>query len=227
METTLKLRAVKFRYVPWLAWLALALGASPLSAAQDAAPQKLVQDVTEDVLTILREDKAIQQGDVSKAGALIETKIAPHFDFPRMTQLAVGRAWRQASPDQRETLTGEFRTLLVRTYANALTRFRDQTVSFKPASKGGDDQEVTVHSQIRQPGGQPISLNYSLAKSDAGEWKVFDVVVAEVSLVTNYRTSFASEVQRDGIDGLIRTLQAKNRGNSGGKSNGNNAPGTS
>lgn len=206
--------AMKFRYVHWLPWLLL-LFCGALLAAQGGAPETLVKSVTDEVLSILRQDKAIQQGDVSKAGELIETKIAPHFDFQRMTQLAVGRAWREASPEQREALTGEFRTLLVRTYANALTQFRDQTISFGPASKGADDKEVTVRSQIRQPGGRPISLNYSLARTDAGEWKVFDVVVAEVSLVTTYRASFANEVNRDGIEGLIRTLQAKNRGSNG------------
>jgi phospholipid transport system substrate-binding protein len=140
---------------------------------------------------------------------LIETKVAPHFDFARMTSLAVGRAWQQADAGQRTALTEAFRTLLVRTYANSLTAYRDQTVSFKPSpGKGGD--EVTVRSQINQPGGRPISLDYSLAKSADG-WKVFDVVIADISLVTNYRSSFASEVSKGGVAGLLKALQDKNR----------------
>lgn len=178
-------------------------------AASDSAEQ-LVKDVTTEVLRILRDDKEIQSGNRQRATALIENKVAPHFDFPRMTGLAVGRAWQQADAAQRQALTGEFRTLLVRTYANALTAYRNQTVSFKPTPRPAAGNEVVVRSQIEQPGGQPIALDYSLARADGG-WKVFDVVIADISLVTNYRSSFAGEVSKGGIDGLLKALREKNR----------------
>lgn len=180
-----------------------------LARAEAVAPDALVKNVTEEVLTILRQDKGIQSGNKQRAMALIETKVAPHFDFARMTSLAVGRAWQQADAGQRKALTGEFHTLLVRTYANSLTAYREQTVSFKPSKPGGGD-EVVVRSQINKPGNQPISLDYSLAKADDG-WKVFDVAIANISLVTNYRNSFAEEVQKGGIAGLLKALQEKNR----------------
>lgn len=181
----------------------------PAARAQDTGgAEALVKDVTNDVLKTLREDKGIQSGDRQRAISVIETKIAPHFDFARMTRLAVGVAWRRASPDQQQALVREFRTLLVRTYANALTEYRNQTVNFRPA-KPGEGGEVRVPCQINQPGGQPISLVYSLAKQ-GNDWKVFDVVIDNISLVTNYRSSFADEVAKGGVDGLIKALQSKN-----------------
>lgn len=194
-----------------LIWLLpiLVLAAQPVLAAE-SAPESLVKNVTEEVLTILRNDKDIQAGNRQRAMALIETKVAPHFDFARMTSLAVGRPWQQANADQRKALIGEFRTLLVRTYANSLTAYRNQTVSFKPSPAKAAGDEVTVRSEINNPGGQAVSLDYSLARSDGG-WKVFDVAIANVSLVTNYRSTFASEVGKGGVDGLIKSLQEKNR----------------
>jgi len=194
-----------------LAWLLpLFILATGVARAEATAPEALVKNVTEEVLSILREDKSIQSGNRQRAIALIENKVAPHFDFTRMTSLAVGRAWRQADAGQRKALTGEFHILLVRTYANSLTAYRDQTVTFKPAAKPGEDGDVTVHSQINKPGNQPIPLDYSLSKNEDG-WKVFDVSVANVSLVTNYRGTFASEVNKGGLDGLLKALQEKNR----------------
>jgi phospholipid transport system substrate-binding protein len=192
-----------------LTWLLpIFLLASVGASAAVNAPETLVKNVTEEVLAILHEDKDIQSGNRKRAVTLIESKVAPHFDFARMTSLAVGVHWRQASAEQRKVLIGEFRTLLVRTYANSLTAFRDQTVSFKPSPNQSGD-EVTIHSQINKPGGQPISLDYSLTKAES-DWKVFDVAIANVSLVTNYRSSFASEVEKGGIEGLIKSLQEKN-----------------
>lgn len=188
----------------------LLLFAAMSAAAQERPPEALVKDVTEEVLSILREDERIRSGDTRRAAEVIETRIAPHFDFPRITSLAVGRSWAEADPAQREALTNEFRTLLIRTYANSLTRYRDQTVTFKPVRKGGDPNVVTVSSEINQPGGQPVALDYRLGRT-AGGWKVFDVAVANVSLVTTYRSSFASEVSSGGIDGLLNALQTKNR----------------
>lgn len=198
------------KFLKSLIWLLPVLFLLPGAGRADSvAPDELVKGVTEEVLNILRQDKGIQSGNKQRAMALIEKKVAPHFDFSRMTSLAVGRAWQQADAKQREALIGEFHTLLVRTYANSLTAYRDQTVSFKPSNKQAGD-EVLVRSQINKPGAQPISLDYSLSKS-SGSWKVFDVTVADISLVTNYRSSFASEVEKGGVPGLIKALQEKNR----------------
>lgn len=177
--------------------------------ADTASPDALVKNVTEEVLTILRTDKSIHDNP-QHAAALIEDKVAPHFNFERMTSLAVGRAWQRANEGQRVALIQEFRNLLVRTYANSLTAYRDQTVTFKPSAKAASGGDVTVHSQINKPGAPPVPLDYSLEQLQ-GEWKVFDVAVANISLVTNYRNSFASEVEKGGIPGLLKALQEKNR----------------
>lgn len=193
-------------------FLSLPLLLLPLAvpAAQATDPEALVKDVTEEVLSILRQDKELQSGNRQRAVGLIDTKVAPHFDFPRMTALAVGRGWREATPAQQEELAKEFRTLLVRTYANALTTYRDQTVSFKPGRGDANAGEVTVRSQINQAGAPPVALDYQLARSEGG-WKVFDVAIDNVSLVTNYRGNFQAEMAKGGIDGLTKALQAKNR----------------
>ncbi len=183
----------------------------PVAGAQDMMPDVLVRSVTSEVLTILRQDKDIQSGSQKRAVELVETKVLPHFNFSRMTALAVGRDWRQASPDQQKALTDEFRTLLVRTYSNALTAYKNQTVSYKPFRMQPADTDVTVRTQVIQPGSEPVSIDYSLEKGANG-WKVYDVVVGGVSLVTNYRDSFAAEVRKNGIDGLIKSLQTKNSG---------------
>lgn len=192
--------------------LSLPLLLTPLAPlAQESSPDVLVKGVTEDVLSILREDKALQAGNRQKAMALIDEKVSPHFDFPRMTSLAVGQGWRQADAGQREALTVEFRTLLVRTYANALTAYKDQTVSFKPTAGKPMEGDAMVRTQIKQSGATPISVDYRLGKA-GDSWKVYDVVIDNVSLVTNYRSSFATEFSKGGADGLIKTLQEKNRG---------------
>lgn len=178
--------------------------------AQETAPDVLVKDVTNEVLQIIRQDKDIQAGNQSRAAELVETKVLPHFNFTRMTALAVGRDWRQATPEQQKVLTDEFRTLLVRTYSNALTQYRNQTVQFKPFRMQPKEADVTVRSQVNQPGGQPVTIDYNLEKASEA-WKVYDVVVGGVSLVTSYRESFATEVRNGGIDGLIKSLQTKNR----------------
>ncbi|HTH95406.1 MAG TPA: ABC transporter substrate-binding protein [Rhodocyclaceae bacterium] len=178
--------------------------------ADDLPPDQLVKSVTEEVLQIVRTDKDIQAGNVKKVNALIETKVLPNFDFTRMTQLAMGREWRNASSAQQQSLTNEFRTLLVRTYSTSLTQYRNQTIDYKPFTAKPDDTDVTVKTLVNQQGGgKPIPLDYSLEKVASG-WKVYDIQVAGISLVTNYRDSFASEVRNSGIDGLIKALQAKN-----------------
>lgn len=181
---------------------------------QETPPDTLVKSVTEDVLSVLRSQKDRMAGNPRAATKLIEEKISPHFDFGRMTGLAVGQGWRQASPQQKEALTREFTTLLVRTYANALSDYKDQTVTFKPGPPPREDGAAVVRTQINQPGGRSIAVDYRLAQKD-GEWKVFDLAVDSVSLVTNYRSSFATELAKGGPDALIRSLQEKNAAPSG------------
>jgi phospholipid transport system substrate-binding protein len=178
--------------------------------AQETAPDALVKNVTTEVLEIIRTDKDIKAGNTQRVIDLVEKKVLPHFNFTRMTALAVGKDWRQASPAQQKILTDEFRDLLVRTYSNALTAYKNETVEYRPFKMQNGETDVTVRTQIHQPGArQPIALDYSLEKNGNG-WKVYDVVVAGVSLVTNYRSSFATEIRNGGIDGLIKTLKAKN-----------------
>jgi len=180
------------------------------AAGETMAPDEQVRTVTNEVLTIVRSDKSIQAGDNNRILALVDEKVLPHFDFRRMTSLAVGRDWRSASPEQQERLIAAFRTLLVRTYSNALTQYRDQTIEVKPLRSSPADKTVRVSTEVRQAGAQPILLDYALAQADKG-WKVFDVTVAGVSLVTNYRSSFGDEISTKGIDGLIASLEAKNK----------------
>ncbi|THF63761.1 ABC transporter substrate-binding protein [Pseudothauera nasutitermitis] len=173
-------------------------------------PDELVRSVTNEVLEIVRQDRGVRSGDPDKVMALVHDKVLPHFNFRRMTMLAVGRDWREASPEQQQRLVDAFLTLLVRTYSNALTQYRDQTVAFLPLRAASGDTNVQVRTEVRQSGAQPIPIDYMLERTDAG-WKVFDVVVAGVSLVTNYRSTFAQEVRAGGIDGLIRSLENRNR----------------
>lgn len=181
------------------------------SQAQETAPDVLVRNVTNEVLDIIRKDKDIKAGSTKRAIELVEQKVLPHFNFTRMTALAVGKDWRQASEAQKKALTESFKELLVRTYSNALIAYKNETVDYKPFKMQPGETDVTVRTQIHQSGAkQPISLDYSLEKGAQG-WKVYDVIVAGVSLVTNYRSSFATEVRNGGIDGLIKTLQAKNK----------------
>jgi len=180
------------------------------SAFAQEAPDVLIKTVTDEVLTIVRQDKDIQNGNTKKVLELVEVKVLPHFDFPRMTALAMGRDWKKASDEQKKVLSDEFKTLLVRTYSNALTGYRDQTIRYAPLKMQSDDSEVVIKTEVLQPGGRPIQLNYSLEKLSEG-WKVFDVVVAGVSLVTNYRDTFNQEVRANGVDGLIRMLVDKNK----------------
>ena len=179
--------------------------------AADEAPDALVKRVTDEVLTIVRSDKDIQSGNSKKAIELVEAKVLPHFNFMRMTSLAVDKDWAKASPDQKKRLAKEFETLLVRTYSNALTAYRSQTIVYKPLKMQPADTDVVVRIEIRQPGQQAVQLDYAVEKQDSGAWKVYDVVVAGISLVTNYRESFAQEVRNGGIDGLITSLSDKNK----------------
>jgi phospholipid transport system substrate-binding protein len=182
----------------------------PLFAQNTVAPDVLAKGVTDEVIAILRADPDAFAGNPAKVIELVENKVLPHFNFMRMTQLAVGKNWRQASAQQRDALTGQFRTLLVRTYATAFTAYRDQTISYRPLRMQPEDVDVVVRSQIIQQSGPPVGVDYSMEKTASG-WKVYDVAIEGVSLVQNYRSTFNGEVQRGGIDGLIGALEAKNR----------------
>ena len=177
--------------------------------ANEEAPDAMIRKVTDDVLNIVRQDKDIRSGNTKKAIELVEAKVLPNFNFQRMTALAMGRDWNKANAEQNKRLTDEFKTLLVRTYSNALTGYKDQTIRYKPAKLQAGDTEVMVRTEIVQPGNKPIPLDYSLEKQPEG-WKVYDVVVAGVSLVTNYRDTFNQEVRANGVDGLIDMLAKKN-----------------
>ena len=189
--------------------LCLALFVTATVVAEEA-PDALVQRVTEEVLDIVRKDKDIQNGHTQKVMELVDKKVLPNFNFTRMTALALGKEWRKASPQQQQQLTAEFRTLLVRTYSNALTSYKNQKIIYKPFKMAPADVDVLVRTEVQQPGSKPVQLDYSLEKADGG-WKVYDVVVAGISLVTNYRDQFNQEVRNGGIDGLIAAIAAKNK----------------
>jgi phospholipid transport system substrate-binding protein len=178
-------------------------------------PDVLARTTTQEVLAILKSDKDLKKGDMRKVYDLVETKVLPHFDFDRMTQLAVGRYWLKATPQQKQTLVREFKNLLVRTYSSALAAFSNQTVEFRPLNMKPDDTDVTVKTEVQQPGSQPIPIDYSMYKTDFG-WKVYDVSIDGVSLVINYRASFGNTIRQSGIDGLISLLEAKSRSLDGG-----------
>ena len=178
--------------------------------AQVDSPDALIKKMTDEVLIIVRHDKDIQNGNSKKAIELVETKVLPNFNFQHMTALATVRDWNKATPGQKKRLAEEFKTLLVRTYSNALTGYKDQTVRFKPTKMQNGDTDVDVKTEILQPGSKPIQLDYSMEKLADG-WKVYDVVVAGVSLVSNYRNTFNQEVRANGVEGLIQMIDAKNK----------------
>ena len=190
----------------------LAIALIPQIASAQDAPDALIQKSTNEILAAIKADKDLAAGDQKKIEKLADEKVLPYFNFVRMTQLAVGRNWRDASDAQKKSLIDEFRLLLVRTYSTSLTQFRNQTIDVKPTKMVAGDTEVVVKTQINQPGGQPIPIDYSMEKS-TGSWKVFDVLIDGVSLVTNYRSSFNTEIQKSGIDGLIKSLSERNAKN--------------
>jgi phospholipid transport system substrate-binding protein len=189
--------------------LALALAVPPASA-EETAPDALVKAISEDVIAAVKADKDIRSGDPRKIAGLVEAKILPHFDFTHTTRIAMGPIWRRATPEQQERLTGEFRSLLVRTYSTALVNYRDQSIEFKPLRARPADTRVTVRSEVRQPGTSPLSIDYDMEKTPAG-WKIYDVRIAGASLAVTYRDSFAEQVRNYGIEGLIDQLATKNR----------------
>lgn len=181
------------------------------SHAQDPAPDVLVKTVTQEVVDLIAKDKDLQSGSQKKVVALVEAKVLPHFNFMAMTRLAVAANWEKLTPEQKKQLTEEFKTLLVRTYSSALSAYRDQKFDFRPLRAKPTDTDVTVQVRIAQGGREPVMLEYDMEKTPNG-WKVYDVRVAGVSLVANYRTEFANEIRTNGVDGLIKGLIVKNQG---------------
>jgi phospholipid transport system substrate-binding protein len=183
---------------------------APASAAQKVTPDVLVRDLSNDVLDSIRKDKSLQSGDPTRLNQLVDEKILPHVDFEKMTRLAVGRGWRQASAEQRQALVREFRTLLVRTYSGAVSQVSDHKVQLRPFRAAANETDVVVRTNAVPSRGDPLQLDYRLEKTDAG-WKIYDVNVLGVWLVENYRNTFASEVNQGGIDGLIKSLVERNK----------------
>ena len=169
----------------------------------------MVKRVSQEVLVIVKSDPKVQAGDQARIREVVETKLLPNFDFERPTALAMGRNWRQATPEQQKQLVEQFRTLLVRTYSGALTQYKDQTMDYKPLRADPNATEVTVKTEVIRQGGAPVPIDYAMAKTPQG-WKVYDIVVGGVSLVTNYRDEFNEQIKNGGVDGLIKTLQKKN-----------------
>jgi len=193
-------------------WLLLcgAMLVATTSAADFPPPDVVVRTTGEDVLRAVNEDEGVRNGTPTKLVSLIETKIVPHFDMNRMTRLAVGKNWREATPEQRKTLTNEFQTLLVRSYAAAYSAYKQVKVEVKPLKLAGNEDDVTVKTQILLPGGAPpVAVDYAMGATPEG-WKVYNVVVDGVSLVTTYRNDFTGQIQAGGIDGLIKNLQERN-----------------
>jgi len=189
-------------------WLLLAASAV---RAEPPAPDVLIKDTVREVLDIVRADKELRSGNQKKMLELVDAKVLPHFNFERMTKLAVGKGWRTATPEQKQALQAEFRILLVRTYTKAFTSYRDQIIEVRPAKLDSATAEVTIKTEIIKPGSQqPILVDYDMEKTPTG-WKVYDLTVEGVSLVTSYRGTFADQIQQVGIDGLIKTLVDKNK----------------
>jgi phospholipid transport system substrate-binding protein len=206
---------MKIQRRQWVSSLLLvgAVLASPMSFAAEEGPDALVQRISTEVMDAVKADPAIQAGDINRIVALVDSKIMPNVNFSRMTASAVGRYWRQATPEQQAKLQAEFKTLLVRTYAGALGEVKDQTLSFKPTRFRPEDTDVVVRSVVRGRG-EPIQLDYRLEKGDSG-WKIYDLNVLGIWLVDTYRSQFAQEINSNGLDGLIATLAQRNKAASG------------
>ncbi|HKA43201.1 MAG TPA: ABC transporter substrate-binding protein [Burkholderiales bacterium] len=190
--------------------LLVAILFAPGANAQGLSPDALVRAVSSDVISSIRDDRELQAGNQRKLIELVTRAILPHVDAPRMTRLALGAAWRQATPTQQQKLTLEFTALLIHTYSGALAAYRDRAMIVGPLRAGADETEVAVRSQIRQAGAPPIAVDFFMARTQSG-WKVYDVKIDGVSLVSTYRATFSEEVRNRGIEGLIDLLSARNR----------------
>jgi phospholipid transport system substrate-binding protein len=198
-----------FERVAVVAFAASAALVSPVLRAEVLAPEALIKQISTEVIDTVKADKAIQAGDVGKIIQLVDTQVMPNVNFQRMTASAVGRFWRTATPEQQKRLQDEFKILLVRTYAGALTQVKDQTIQLKPMRAAAGDTEVVVRTEVKGKG-DPIQLDYRL-ESTPGGWKIYDVNVLGVWLVEQYKNSFAQEIGASGIDGLIGKLAEKNK----------------
>jgi phospholipid transport system substrate-binding protein len=207
-------RRVWVRFAAGLFALAAVAGVAPVAMAADEAPDVMIKRLSDEVLGLIKSDKAIQAGDTNRILALVDTKIMPNVDFRRMTAAAVGPAWRQATPEQQKRLQDEFKILLVRTYSGALAQVDDQTVSVKPQRSAPTDSDVVVRTEIRGRG-DPIQLDYRLEKTpgQGAGWKIYNLNVLGVWLVETYRTQFAQEINTKGVDGLLASLVERNKTN--------------
>ena len=193
------------------AWLALSAGLPMTAGAAEETPDALVKRVSADVLDTIRKDPSLKTGDVARIGALVDKMVMPHVNFQRMTAAAVGPQWRQATPEQKQRLQAEFKSLLIRTYAGAVAQVNDQTVVVKPMRAAAGDKDVLVRTEVRGKG-DPIQLDYRLEQSADGAWRIYNLNVLGVWLVETYRSQFAQEVNARGIDGLIQALSSRNKG---------------
>ena len=192
--------------------LGLVMASSPsFSVAADEAPDMLIKRISTEVMDAIKGDKGVQTGDISKVVALVDSKIMPNVNFTRMTAAAVGRNWRQATPEQQKRLQDEFKALLVRTYSGALTQVKDQTISVKPLRSTASDTEVVVRTEVLGRG-DPVQLDYRMEKVGTA-WQIYDLNVWGVWMVETYRTQFAQEISAKGIDGLIAALAERNKSN--------------
>jgi phospholipid transport system substrate-binding protein len=200
------MKKIKFSIVVLLSTLLL----TPVTWAVETRPDTLVEETAQEVLAIIKRDKDIQSGNKAKILNLVKSKILPHFNFTRMTRLAMGKNWSKASPQQKKELEEEFRTLLVRTYYKALAVYSDHTIKVSPVKNMAGKTDTTVKTEIIQSHGQPVSIDYSMQKIKSA-WKVYDITVAGISLVINYRGSFNSKIRSGGVEGLLKALNKKNR----------------
>ena len=184
---------------------------TPFARAADEAPDALIKRVSSEVLDVIKTDKSVRAGDMSKVIALVDSQVMPNVNFVRMTAAAVGRNWRQATPEQKKQLQAEFKTLLIRTYSGALSQVKDQTLNIKPLRAAPTDTEVVVRTEGLGRG-EPVQLDYRMEKTPTG-WKIYDLNVLGVWLVETYRTQFAQEISAKGVDGLIASLAQRNKAN--------------
>ena len=199
-----------FRKFSSLFLFSVLLLAAGSASAQQEAPDVLVKRVSTEILELAKTDKQIQAGNQQRIMEVVQAKVIPHVNFQRMTAMAAGRFWREATPEQQAALTTEFRSLLIYTYSGAISQVRNQVLEFKPMRAGADDDEVEVRSMVIQPRGEPIQLNYRLEKTASG-WKIYDVNILGAWLVETYKGTFAAEINKGGMDGLIRALAERNK----------------
>ena len=191
--------------------IGICLVAFSMTTIAAEAPDELVKRTAEDVLAIVKSDKDIQAGNQEKLFALAQEKILPNFNFDKVSRLVLGKNWTKATPEQKTGFQAEFKSLLLRTYSTALSKYKNQTIEYAPLRMADGAVNASVKTSILQPGGQPIAVNYSLEKQADATWKVYDIVIEGVSLVTNYRGQFAQEIRQNGLDSLIKKLADKNK----------------